>query len=195
MDESVSSITTDNSLYSKETTGSNDHETVFQEKKTCLPYAIANNLTDLISENKENRRDRYIKRDIFYLNHLPEITIEEYINQLLKYSQMSSSALVLSIIYIDKMCEKQRYVLSQNNIHRLILASVLVSIKFNDDLNFNNTYYAKIGGVSVEVLNQLEYEFYVLLGFKLWVEKLYYQKYLNYFNKFSKLSELSTDRA
>lgn len=193
MDESVSSTTTDNSLYSKETMTSNDHETAIQDKNTSLAFAIASNLTDLISENKQNIKERYIKRDVFYLNHQPEITIEEYINQLLKYSQMSSSSLILSIIYIDKMCEKQRYVLSLNNIHRLILAAVIVSIKFNDDHNFNNSYYAKVGGVTVEVLNQLEYEFYILLEFKLWVGKVYYQKYLNYFNKFAKLSELSVD--
>lgn len=192
MDESVSSNTTDNSIYSKETMASIHQEGLTRRKKSLITSAIDSNLTDLISENLRNIKSRYIKRDIFYVTNLPRISIVDYLNRILKYSEISISSLILAVIYIDKMCEQQRYVLSQHNIHRLILSSCVISTKFNEDKTFNNSYFAKIGGVSGKEMNQLEYEFYVLLDFKLMVDKGYYEKYLNYFSRYSKANDINS---
>lgn len=193
MDESVSSNTTDNSIYSKETMVSMEKERQTQRKKSVIIHSIAINLTDLITENLRNIKSHYIKKDIFYVTNLPMISIIDYLNRILKYSEINISSIVLAVIYIDKMCEQQRYVLSQHNIHRLILSACLISAKFNEDKVFNNSYFAKIGGVSVKEVNQLEYEFYVLLDFKLIVDKGYYDKYLHYFSRYSKTNEFITD--
>ena len=41
-------------------------------------------------------------------------------------------------------------------------------------------------GESVDVVNKLEYEFYVLLNFSLFVEYDYYEKYFEYFSQYTK---------
>ena len=186
MDESSSSLTT----YSKPTISSLEHEMseVSPEQKARIISSIAKNLTELIIENQQNIDDIYIRRDIFYLTHEPLFSIEDYIKHIVKYTRMDISSLILAVIYIDKMCEKEKYVLSFNNINRLILAACLLSIKFNEDSSFSNVIFARIGGVSVELLNKLEYDFYVLMDFSLYVDFVYYQKYCVYFSKCSKLN-------
>ena len=97
---------------------------------------------------------------------------------------MNISSLIMSIIYIDTFCEINRYVLSMNNIHRIILTACLLSIKFNEDININTKYYAEVAGIPVQDLNNLEFHFIVKIRFSLFVDYYIYQKYFEYFCKY-----------
>jgi len=146
--------------------------------------SITHNLREIIKENIHNNQMKYvIKSDLFYLNRLPPISIEDYIKRIFNYTKMNLSSLILSIIYIDRFCESNGYILSLNNIHRMLLAACLLSIKFNEDININTKYYANVAGVSVTDLNNLEYYFYVKLEFSLYIDYDFYQKYFEYFCK------------
>ena len=189
MDESSSSKSTKNTMPSKDNVNhcnELDNSSISLDLKNQIITSISSNLEDLIIENIHNIHQLYVKNDIFFLYHIPQISIEDYIKRLMKYTQMNISSLILAIIYIDKMCENNRYVLCFNNIHRLILTSCLLSIKFNEDCSLHNDLYAKISGESVDVVNKLEYEFYVLLNFSLFVEYDYYEKYFEYFSQYTK---------
>ena len=59
--------------------------------------------------------------------------------------------------------------LCTRNVHRVLLATTLVSAKLLDDECYNNTYWASVGGVSLHHLNQLEVEAMSLLSFNLLV--------------------------
>lgn len=65
-------------------------------------------------------------------------------------------------------------------IFRLILASALVSIKYNEDHFFSNSFYAKVGGVTKKEIDKLEYEFLSLIDFSLYVDDIIFNKYNNY---------------
>ena len=146
--------------------------------------SITHNLREIIKENIHNNQMKYvIKTDLFYLNKLPPISIEDYIKRIFNYTKMNLSSLILSIIYIDRFCELNGYILSLNNIHRILLAACLLSIKFNEDININTKYYANIAGVSVADLNNLEHYFYIKLNFSLYIDYDFYQKYFEYFRK------------
>lgn len=58
---------------------------------------------------------RYVKHDIFYISHIPHISIEEYINRIFKNTKMNISSLILPVIYIDRFCELNGIILSQKN--------------------------------------------------------------------------------
>lgn len=61
---------------------------------------------------------------------------------------------------------------------RLLLINMTVACKFWDDQIFTNTYYADVGGISVEEFNKLEEEFLAnWLQFKLYVQQEIYQTY------------------
>ena len=98
---------------------------------------------------------------------------------------MNISTLILSVIYIDLFCEKYKYVLTLNNIYRLILISVFISLKYNEDTLINAKTYAAIAGVSPEDLNNLEYQMCGALDFSFYVKSEYYQQYFVYFSKYS----------
>ena len=55
------------------------------------------------------------------------------------------------------------------NVHRVLLATTLISAKLLDDECYNNKYWASVGGVSLAHLNQLEIEAMSLLNFELLV--------------------------
>ena len=197
MDESSGSgFNTDNSTCSKETslstsTSFEKYNPIYISKnlKKNIIKSIAQNLKDIIKENIQNNQMKYvIKSDLFYLSRFPSISIEDYINRIFNSTKMNISTLIISIIYIDRFCESNGYVLSLNNIHRILLAACLLSIKFNEDINISEHYYSNIAGVPINDLNNLEFYLYVKLKFSLFVDFEYYQKYFEYFCKSSNFS-------
>ena len=191
MDESSLGNNTDISLISRETDANTSSNTSFESQfpislnlKNHIITAIALNLKDLIEENKQNNQFIY-KDNIFFLEQIPPISIEDYIRHLVKYTNMNISTLILSIIYIDQFCEKYKYILSLNNIYRLLLISIFISLKFNEDVIINAKIYANIAGVSVEDLKMLELQICTALNFGFFVKSEYYQQYFAYFSKYS----------
>ena len=193
MNESNISYNTDNSLISKETEANSINSSSTENKhkithidKNKIIKAIAANLKDIIEENRKMISLEYISKDnLFYLEHLPNISLEDYILYLMKYTQINVSTLILAIIYIDKFCDKFKYVLTLNNIYRMILISIFLSIKYNEDKNINAKLYAQLAGVCVEDLLFLEYNMCVALEFSFYVKEDLYQQYFLYFNKYN----------
>ena len=50
-----------------------------------------------------------------------------------------------------------------------MIISLLVATKFFDDKYYENTYYAKVGGIKISEFNSLEALFLQLINFKLYV--------------------------
>ena len=81
----------------------------------------------------------------------------------MKYSKPETSTVIICLIYIDKICENSSLQLSIYNIHRIILSCMILALKYNEDDYYSNKYYAKVGGISLKELNELEYNIMVLL--------------------------------
>lgn len=65
------------------------------------------------------------------------------------------------------------------NVHRLIIAGVTVASKFFSDVFYTNSRYAKVGGLAVHELNQLELHFLLLNDFRLTIPMSELQQYAN----------------
>ena len=126
-----------------------------------------------------------LKKDIFYLPFAPQISLNDYIKRIMKYSNMDISTLICSIIYIDYFCHKNKYILSINNIHRILLTACLLSLKFNEDNAVNYKYYSDITGVSMEDLKNLEFYMYFKMNFSLYIKYELYKSYYDYFSNYS----------
>jgi len=61
--------------------------------------------------------------------------------------------------------------------------SILTAIKYNEDMYYDNEYYAKIAGISSKELKNMELEYLKLIKFELYVIKSKFDKYKNYFNE------------
>ena len=141
---------------------------------------MADLLTDICEESSKDKdtNNKLIKP--FLSKKIPSISIEKYLVRLVSHSKMEISTLILILIYIDKICKNNKFRLNFFNIHKFIVTSMLVSIKYNEDDFFSNSFYAKVGGVSIRELNHLEYEFLSLIDFDLYVDDDLYSKYSNY---------------
>ncbi|MDR3548454.1 MAG: cyclin family protein [Candidatus Pacebacteria bacterium] len=116
--------------------------------------------------------------DAFSAASFPAITLRNYLDRIHAYANCSPCCYVVAFIYLDRMLQISRFMITPMNIHRLILCSVLLAIKYCDDMYANNTAYALIGGVSLEELNGLEREMLGMLRFRLFVSTETYYGYL-----------------
>ncbi|KAG5514444.1 hypothetical protein RHGRI_035757 [Rhododendron griersonianum] len=106
---------------------------------------------------------------IFHGSRAPSLGIQQYLDRIFKYSCCSPSCFVLAHIYLERFIQRKKVHLTSLNVHRLVITSVMVAAKFIDDAYFNNTYYARVGGVSTQELNRLEMKFLFGLDFRLHV--------------------------
>ena len=72
--------------------------------------------------------------------------------------------------------------LTEYNVHKLLCISILIAIKYNEDKISNNEYYSKIFGLSLKLVNHLEYSYLKLLDYKLYVEQQYIKNFYHYIN-------------
>lgn len=94
----------------------------------------------------------------------------DYLKRLQKFTDCSNANFVLALIYIERIQETMgEILLNSYTILRLILASTIIAIKYNYDQTLKNDYYAKIGGVKKEELNELEAAFCEIIDFRLYV--------------------------
>ncbi|KVF02455.1 cyclin-U4-1-like, partial [Cynara cardunculus var. scolymus] len=104
-----------------------------------------------------------------------------YLERIFKYANCSPSCFVVAYIYLDRFAKKQPLLpINSLNVHRLLVTSVLISIKFMDDMCYNNAYYAKVGGISTAEINLLEVDFLFGLGFQLNVTPNTFHDYCTY---------------
>ena len=150
---------------------------ITQKRNSRIIKIIADLLKDICEEGKSNKEEisKIIKP--FISKKIPSISINDYIERLFKYSKVSEEIFIFVLIYIDRICGDHKINLNYNNIHKLILASFIVNIKFNEDNYYSLNYYAKLGGVSKKEIMNLEYEFLNLMDFKLFVDEKLFDKY------------------
>jgi hypothetical protein len=114
----------------------------------------------------------------FMLKKIPSISIKDFLFRLTKYSKICESTLIMILIYIDRMCHKYNFKITYYNIYKLILAAMVVAIKYNEDEFYTLDFYGKLGGISKYEMNILEYEFAFMINFKLYItEELFYKYY------------------
>lgn len=94
-----------------------------------------------------------------------------------KYASCSNECFVLALIYIDRLIQRNNFLLTELNVHRVVITAILLAAKFFDDAYYNNAYYAKVGGVLVSEMNGLEVDFLFRINFSLHVAPEVYDKY------------------
>lgn len=60
----------------------------------------------------------------------PQITIIAYLERIEKYANCSPSCFVVSLIYIDRLCQRSVMTLSLLNVHRILITAICVSFMY-----------------------------------------------------------------
>ena len=155
---------------------------------------VADILEEIVKDNEKNNENELNRSDsnesaiisVFTSNKTPQISIKKYLTRIMKYSKPETSTVIICLIYIDKICENSTLQLSIYNIHRIILSCMILALKYNEDDYYSNKYYAKVGGISLKELNELEYNIMVLLQFNFFIDDITYEKYQAQLNDFEK---------
>ena len=177
MEENINTDnSTKNSLYS-ENFEYKKSEKVDRTNSPEIVKIIAEILTNLCEENKSNSESKLLLLKPFISKKIPSISIKDYIERILKYSKTFNEIVITILIYLDTICCRNKIYLNYYNIHKFIFAAFIAAVKFYQDDYYSIGYYAKLGGVSKKEAINLEYEFLILIDFKLLVNQNLYDKY------------------
>jgi len=145
-------------------------------------------LTKMVERNDKLPATDF-KRTVFHAEKAPLISLPRYLERVLSFAPCSNSCFIIALIYIDRIIQTHSdFILNSLSVHRMLITSVMLATKFFDDETFNNLYYAKVGGLQVSELNQLEEKFLTLIDFTLTIPSDLFERYRCELMKHSKVS-------
>ena len=141
-------------------------------KKICLL------LEALINFNqKKSFKHKIYNRTSFDLKRIPFISLYDYIYRIIKFTHIDDNTLIKALIYIDLFNRNNKYIISYFNIHKLIFVAIVLSVKYSESCFLTNKSYAKIGGININELNNLEIKFCKYINYRLYISEELFEKY------------------
>ena len=120
---------------------------------------------------------------LFFQKKNQSLSIKKYLLRLVKYTQVESSTLIAMLIYIDRLCQINDFTINSLNIYKIIFSSLVLAIKYNEEVIFDNKFFARIGGISLSEMNFLETVYLNLINFKLYVSDEIFETYIENINE------------
>ena len=148
-----------------------------KELKIQITKSIISVLTELIEKNQKNINNNNLNfdDDIFNSKSIPNISTYDYLLRIIEFSNIEENTLILSLIYIDKIAKIKK--ITKYNIHKYLITSALIALKYNEDEIYQNHYYSQIGGINYEELMELELNFLVLIDFNVYINNETFEQY------------------
>ncbi|KAJ2633804.1 Pho80p cyclin [Coemansia sp. RSA 1694] len=133
-----------------------------------LTQLVANMFSRVVQHNDRLPMAQQQKPTRFHSRAPPNITVNEYLQRVAKYGSLEPACLLLLLIYVDRICERNpSFTISSLTVHRFIITAATIACKTLCDAYCTNLHYAKVGGVSMQELNSLEVEILRMMGWHL----------------------------
>ena len=116
--------------------------TINENSEKKIIKKISDLFSNICQENTKNFNKENNSITKPFLSISPSISINDYLERLYKYSKMNISTVILILIYIDRICNINKFKLTYYIIHKLILSSMVVAIKYNEDEYYSIKVYA-----------------------------------------------------
>lgn len=129
--------------------------------------------------NKENQRHSN-SDSAFDLQSQEIIKIENFVFRLIKYTSPESGTIIYALNLIDKLLSTKRLYLSDINMHKIFLASLIISFKLYEDKIYEIGRFMYASGLSSQEIAFIEYEFIIILDYDLKVKDERYYQYLSH---------------
>ena len=169
-----------NSIYSNEKMNYIDNNIEKEELNIISTIEIiADLLVNICEDNKTKKIKNSFLLKSFTNKNIPSISIKDYLLRLQKHSKVNESTIILILIYIDRVCNMNHFMITYYNIHKLILVAFILAIKYNEDNYYSMNYYSKVGGISITELNNLELEYLIMIRYNLYIQTQLFEKYYN----------------
>ena len=131
-----------------------------------LLTAMAICLTDLVS--LVNKGSEQPPSSVNLLNFMLRIR---------RYGKCGDACFLVALVYLDRIVNSSGFVLTPQNVHRVMLTAVMIAAKFHEDHFYNNAFFAKLGELTLWEMNSSEIELLQQLHFSLVVTSDLYNKY------------------
>lgn len=128
---------------------------------------IANMLAELIETNDAlAMRSGHLTR--FHSRTAPGISVLDYLHRLAKHATLTPPLLLSMVYYIDRLCALYPdFTINTLTVHRFLITAATVAAKGLSDSFWNNSTYARVGGVRVAELKLLELDFLTRVDWKI----------------------------
>ena len=132
---------------------------------------------DTDSESSDNESEN--------MEIISKMEIDEFIERIVNYLHIDNTLLVLSMMILDKILSN-KFILTENNAHKMIFMCFMETQKFYEDESYKNKDYARVCGVSIDELLLMEVSFMEIINFNLYIKD---EDYQNYYKNFIQLSK------
>lgn len=90
----------------------------------------------------------------------PGISVLDYLQRLAKHAALTPPLLLSMVYYMDRLCSLYpAFTITTLTVHRFLITAATVAAKGLSDSFWNNTTYARVGGIKLAELGLLELEF------------------------------------
>lgn len=147
-----------------------------------LVECIALALMGAINEQDTASPAKLRAPDIFDSSEVPGISVERYLRRLQAVFKCGEASFIGALVILDRYLaggpvDQEPRRLTALNVHRLFLACLVVTVKYNEDLIYGNSHYARAGGIHVREVNRLERHLLLVLDYDLRVQPDQYSQY------------------
>ncbi|KAL5718365.1 Cyclin-U2-1 [Ranunculus cassubicifolius] len=160
------------------------------EDEANMPSVIsvlASLLERTISRNERISRkctSKDVRIRAFESNETLDMTTQSFLERIYRYVRVAPPIYVVAYIYIDRLCQiHPEFRITTLNVHRLLITTIMVASKFVEDMNYRNSYYARVGGLATKEMNDREVDFLFLMGFKLHVNVSIFDSYCRHLER------------
>lgn len=95
-----------------------------------------------------------------FISTPPGISVIDYLQRLAKHAALTPPLLLSMVYYIDRLCSLYpAFTITTLTVHRFLITAATVAAKGLSDSFWNNTTYARVGGIKLAELGLLELEF------------------------------------
>jgi len=145
--------------------------------------AILRVCADLLNSVARAGAERQVSEDLqaYDAEKVPARTLERYMARWVQYTEAEDIVAVIAAIYIDRVCMKTGLHLNKHNVHRVLLAALLLASKWMEEDQFRMSHYAAVGAVDIAELRELESCFLRHVGWELHINRAEQEKYLAVF--------------
>lgn len=128
---------------------------------------IANMISELIQTNDDlPLRQGVLTR--FHSRTPPGISVLDYLQRLAKHATLTPPLLLSMVYYIDRLCSLYpAFTITTLTVHRFLITAATVAAKGLSDSFWNNTTYARVGGIKLAELGLLELDFLYRVDWKI----------------------------
>eukprot|EP00760_Papus_ankaliazontas_P006439 PhM_4_TR1303/c2_g3_i3/m.105466 len=117
----------------------------------------------------------------FYSAVIPPITAEAYVHRIARYMRCSEEVYVIAGVLLERVLRTApapNFRFTPQNIHRFLIAAVVVAAKVHDDRVCSNAWYATVAGMPLPELNRLEALLLSLLSWEVQVDGAAYADFV-----------------